>query len=308
MKIYIVIPVFNDWESLDILIPMIEMELSKMSFITLSFLIVNDCSPIAAPLTFLEKFKNVQILDLQRNLGHQKAIAIGLAYLDEHKTLDAAIVMDADGEDRAEDLPLLIQKSLKDCDKIIFAQRSKRRESFWFQFFYQIYKLLFVAFTGKYISFGNFSIIPQKALSKLVYVSEIYNHFSGGVIRSKLPYTSIPIERGKRLRGESKMNFSSLVLHGLSAVSVMLDMVAVRLLLFSGGLMSCCLLGILFVLGIKYMTDMAIPGWASSVLIGLVIILMQSFLLAMLLIFIVLTERTKKTFLPARDYKDFVKV
>jgi glycosyltransferase involved in cell wall biosynthesis len=304
-RLYILTPVFNDWESLDLLIPKIFTALQSND-LEVKILAVNDFSPQNPPADLQIKFPALEILHLKRNLGHQRAIAVGLAYLEKNETFDFLVVMDADGEDRPEDLPAMLEKALLEKDKIVFAHRSKRSEAFFFRFFYRIYKFIFYLLTGKTISFGNFSVIPFNALHTLAHVSEIYNHFPGGIIRSKIPYTSIPIERGTRLRGQSKMNFSSLVLHGLSAISVMTDIVAVRLLILSLFLIMLCGIGIIAVLIVKYATSLAIPGWASNVLIGLTIILMQSLQMALLLIFISLSERTKKMFIPAKDFQDFV--
>ncbi len=305
MKIIVLTPVFNDWESLEMLIPLI-LKNVKTQTNEVNILAVNDCSQQKVPDFFEEKFPELEILHLKRNLGHQKAIAVGLAYLEKNKQFDYLLVTDADGEDRPEDMPKLLRAAEEAEGKIVFARRSKRSETLWFKFFYRIYKLVFWLLTGKVITFGNFCVIPHTSLNALAHVSEIFNHFSGGIIRSKVPYTSIPIARGTRLRGRSKMNFSSLVLHGLSAVSVMSDIVAVRLLMLSVLLTAVCLVGIITVLAVKYGTNWAVPGWASSVLLGLTIIMMQSLQMAVLLIFIVLSERTRKTFIPAKDFENYV--
>jgi hypothetical protein len=161
--------------------------------------------------------------------------------------------MDSDGEDKPEDIIQLIEASDKELDKIIFAKRTKRHEAIWFQVFYSVYKFIFSFLTGKTIAFGNFCIIPPALLTKITFVSEIWNHFSGGVIRSKLPYKHIPIERGKRLYGKSKMNFTSLVLHGLSAISVHIDTVAVRLVIFTISLVAISIFAIFTVIVIKFL-------------------------------------------------------
>ena len=184
--------------------------------------IVDDCS--SQDLEHLVAFRGqqVQIVRLYRNLGHQRAIAIGLSYIAKEVSCEKVIVMDADGEDAPKDINALVAASEQSPDRIVFAQRTKRQESFTFRFFYGIYKFIFRQLTGKVITFGNFSLIPQRRLQNLVRVSEIWNNFPGGIIRSRIPYVAIPTERGKRLAGESKMNFVSLVLHGLSTISVLI--------------------------------------------------------------------------------------
>jgi uncharacterized membrane protein len=213
--------------------------------------------------------------------------------------------MDADGEDQPEHLALLESQG-KQSDKIVFARRTKRHEGFVFQFFYRIYKLVFRLLTGKTIAFGNFSYIPSHLTVRVAHVSEIWNHFSGGIIKSRIPYSSIPLERGRRLAGESKMNFTSLVLHGLSAVAVHADTMAVRLMLFCIGLVCLSVVSIICVSLLKFFTPFTSPGWATTVVTGFSSLIMQSFLVSLLLLFVVLMYRTQKLFIPAKDYSDYI--
>jgi polyisoprenyl-phosphate glycosyltransferase len=215
--------------------------------------------------------------------------------------------MDSDGEDRPSDLQHLYEASLQEPDKIIFAKRAKRSEGLVFRIGYLIYKSLFGLLTGKVIEFGNFSILPFRQAQKLAYVSEIWNHFPGGIIRSKLPYSSIPIERGTRLAGKSKMNFVSLVLHGLSAVSVHLDTVAVRILIGSLLMTAVAGVGAVIVMIIRILSpENASPGWATTLVTASIIIILQALLSSLFLIFTVLNYRTQKHFIPAKEYADFI--
>jgi polyisoprenyl-phosphate glycosyltransferase len=165
-----------------------------------------------------------------------------------------------------------------------------------------IYRLL----TGKKINFGNFCAIPFKKVNNLVFVSDIWNHFSGGIIRSRLAYTSIDIDRGTRYHGKSKMNFFALVIHGLSAIAVYTDVLAVRILISTFGLITISLIGIFVVTGIRFFTPFAIPGWASFVVLSFLILIFQAFLISLLLLFNVLNYRTQRHFIPALEYKNFI--
>lgn len=305
-KYIILVPQFNDWEALNLLIERINTDLASDILTHTSLLVVDDCSPLdrTEPFTAF-KGTGIQVLRLYRNLGHQRAIAIGLSYIATELSCEKVIVMDADGEDAPRDINLLFAKSAELPETIIFAQRSKRQESFLFQFFYKIYKAVFKLLTGKVITFGNFSLIPQRRLQNLVRVSEIWNNYPGGVIRSRIPYDGVPIERAKRLAGSSKMNFVSLILHGLSAISVLIDATAVRILIFSvcmSGLVLAVIGGILF---LKLIGN-ATPGWASTLSTTLLIVMMQSFLISLFLVFMVLQYRTQQHFIPAIHYRDFV--
>ncbi len=303
----IIIPVYNDWESLLLLMNGVSSCLEKeRGGRRLAFTIVNDGSTIPFDESCLPRDISVCIIELNCNLGHQKAIAIGLAHARSHSKADHIIVMDADGEDRPEDIEKLIAKADATPETIVFASRSKRHEGVLFHLFYYFYKKFFKLLIGKSISFGNFCIIPKSMLQHVVYISEIWNHFSGGIIRSKLPYISIPIERGKRLKGTPKMHFIDLVLHGLSSIAIYVDVVSIRLLLLSGMLIVLSLCGILTVVSIKLFTGLAIPGWATYALIGFIIIMMQAFMMSIILTFIILHYRTQRVIIPANDYEDFI--
>ena len=302
----IVIPQFNDWEALNLLIKKINEDLKEEILSNTSLLIVDDCSSKSQTTPFINfKGKQIKLLSLYRNLGHQKAIAIGLSYVAEHLDATKVIVMDADGEDSPGDINKLVEKSIEEPEKIIFAQRNKRTESFLFQAFYAIYKMVFKMLTGKVITFGNFSLIPQKRLQNLVRVSEIWNNYPGGIIKSRIPYSSIPTNRAKRLAGESKMNFVSLILHGLSAISVMIDTTAVRILIFSILMSAVAVAFIILILFLKIIGN-ATPGWASTLGSTLTILMLQSFLISLFLVFMVLQYRSQQHFIPAIHYRDFV--
>ena len=306
-RIEIVIPVYNDWESLLLLINRVCSCLGKEGCARhFAFTIVNDCSTIPLDESRLPREISVRIIELNRNLGHQKAIAIGLSYVRIHANPDHVIVMDADGEDRPEDIEKLIAGADATPGTIVFASRSKRHERGFFRLFYCFYKKFFRLLIGKSITFGNFCIIPRPILQHVVYISEIWNHFSGGIIRSKLPYTSIPLERGKRLKGNPKMHFIDLVLHGLSSIAIYVDVVSIRLLLLSSLFIAISLCGILLVIGIKLFTSLAIPGWATYALIGFIIIILQAFMMSILLAFLILHYRTQRMMIPAKDYEDFI--
>lgn len=302
-QIIILTPVFNDSESLNNLLLQLKNSFAEFTAANFSILVVNDGS------TENIQLKNstgwpLQILHLQRNIGHQKAIAVGLAYIKENLSCDKVLVMDCDGEDRPEDAISLIKTSFNN-DKIIFARRKSRQESNGFRFFYRLYKFVFRILTGKKIDFGNFMIMPKSLLDKSVYYSEIWNHIAGGILKAGLPYSSIETHRGKRYAGDSKMNFTSLLIHGLGAIAVFIEVIASRLLLFSLALIGISLVVILAVIGIRTFTHLAIPGWTSTVVSAMLIVLLQSFLLSLFTIFLYLSSQSQRKFIPAHHYKDY---
>jgi polyisoprenyl-phosphate glycosyltransferase len=298
-KISIVTPLFNDWDCLYKLVEDIRIVLSPTQYSNYQIVVVDDCSSLE-----LEKEKLVghpiSIIHLNKNLGHQKSIAIGLSFLNKNAEQDLVVVMDVDGEDKPEHLLTLLDEAIKGkSNEIVFARRTKRKESFFFKIFYKIYKYVFVLLTGKVINFGNYSVIPQKLLDKVAHISDIWNHYPGGVIRSRLLYKSVGLERGLRYTGKSKMNYTSLVIHGLSAVAVYIDTVSVRLLIGISALILTAILGISLVFLFQY----HFPIWALLLFFG---ILMQAFLSSLILVFTVLSYRVNFNFLPAVHFQDYI--
>lgn len=309
--IIIMIPIFNDWASANILIPLLDEALGDIHH-PLQIILVDDGSSLSAQQHFnlpqpLKHVQQINILELACNLGHQRAIAVALAYIEENIGCRSVVIMDGDGEDDPNDVPKLIQQCEQHGNqKIIFSKRTQRSESVWFQIFYAMYRLLYRFLTGSSIQMGNFSIIPHPILKRLVVVSEIWNHYTAGVLKARLPYLELNTKRNPRLQGQSKMNFTALVIHGLSAISVHGDVIGVRILIATAFLMvfSSLLTVIIFV--IKIFTDLAIPGWTSTLTSSLLIIFMQAIMISVYFVFSVLTNRNHNTFIPRRDYQHFI--
>ena len=303
-QVIILTPVYNDVESLNILLTNLANSLKDIPDITYSFLVIDDGSTEQLGLKAPEQFP-LLIIHLQRNIGHQKAIAFGLAYIRENLSCNKVLIMDSDGEDTPEDAITLLQQAEINPDKIIFARRKSRQEGTGFRFFYRLYKLVFRVLTGKSISFGNFLVMPKPILDKVVYYSEIWNHIAGGIIKTGLPYTSILTNRGKRYAGKSKMKFNDLLIHGLGAIAVFIEVIASRLLIFSLLMIGISIAAILALVGIRTFTDLAIPGWTSTVVSAMLIVLLQGFLLSLFTIFLYLSSQSQRKFIPAQHYKDY---
>ncbi|MCI0555796.1 MAG: glycosyltransferase [Anaerolineae bacterium] len=310
-SIVVLIPVFNDWEALRLLIGELDATLAENKR-EIEILLVDDGST-SNPDGFCCNERNylavrtIDILELSRNLGHQRAIAVGLAYVQQRMRCKAVVIMDADGEDNPEDVPRLIGMFDSQREtRVIFARRVKRSESAMFKLFYGLYKAIYFLLTGAKVRFGNFSVVPYDLLPKLVVVSEIWNHYAAGVMKARIPYVEIPTKRGKRLSGRSRMNFVSLVIHGLGAVSVHSDVIGVRALVAMLSFAFVSITGILVVVVLRVFTDLAIPGWASFVTLSFMVLLMQAVMMALLFVFIILNNRSSLAFIPRRDYEYFV--
>jgi polyisoprenyl-phosphate glycosyltransferase len=308
-KITILTPIYNDWDSFAQLIHDIDRwagEFGAVNIIAIDDGSTQPCPVVIDKTEELKYIHNISILHLARNLGHQKAIALGIAYINDNVACDLVIVMDADGEDKPEDIQKLLKENIQCPDQIIFARRSGRSEGMIFRAFYFLYQIFFRMLTGNRISFGNFSLIPAGLLNRIAHLPEIWNHFAAGVMRANIPWTSIPTRRGRRYGGKSSMNFVSLVIHGLSAISVYIEILTVRLMLVAMVIIAAGITSFFILLYIKYLTALAIPGWATNVAIGIVVIMFQAILLLALLAFLALNYRSTKLFIPAKDYQDYL--
>jgi hypothetical protein len=275
-------------------------------------MIVDDGSTCPADATFCtaayQSLKRVDVLKLRRNLGHQRAIAIGLAYAEASVPCRALVVMDGDGEDDPGDVPRMVRKCREEgYEKIVFAERSKRSESLAFRVFYALYKVVHLLLTGIGVRVGNFSVIPRARLESLVVVSELWSHYAAAVYKSRQPVCLVPTQRARRLQGRSRMNFVDLVAHGLGAISVYGETVGVRLLVLACLLILVAFFGATATVMVRLLTNWAIPGWATYTLGLLLVLLTMGIMLAFLFSFVILAGRQGSSFLPCRDYAYFIK-
>lgn len=282
-----------------------EQVLPRTAFSGFHVCLVDDGSTEPVP-AFSTSLK-IEIVHLNANLGHQKAIAAGLSYIHHHIPCASILIMDADGEDRADDAVRLLETAAKHPADAIIGQRLNRNEGFVFLFCYRIYKLMFRLLTGKVINFGHFMLMPRVQADRLVYTTETWNNLAAAVIKSNMNVIKLGTSKGNRIAGSSKMNFTALLLHGLSAIAVFTEAVAARLLIFSITIILVSLLVAGFILGIKLFTDLAIPGWASVILSAVLIVLLQGCLLSLFTLFLFLSSRSNRQFIPAKHYTDYVR-
>jgi polyisoprenyl-phosphate glycosyltransferase len=309
-NLIIVIPSFNDWDALEKLLQIID-EILLPKGIELSAIVVDDYStkPMPRSLTYQKyrQIRSVNVLRLRRNLGHQRAIAVGLSYIYHNLNCDLVVVMDGDGEDNPFEIERLLNVSDETGNnKIVFAKRSKRSEDSLFKLFYFFYQKLYSLLIGREISVGNFSLLPVSLLKNVVIISEIWNHYSSGIYRSRIPYLEVDVPRAKRLVGKSKMNLVSLITHGLSSIAVYGDIVGTRILLATVMLLVILLISLFVTLAVKLFTDLAIPGWTTYAIGLLVISFLQLILIGTVFSLIVLATRNSSSIIPMRDYRYYV--
>jgi len=205
-----------------------------------------------------------EVLRLARNVGHQGAIAVGLAHAAGIEGLAGCIVMDCDGEDQPASIPALLAAVTCAGVDVAVAARAKRSESLTFRAFYQVYRRIFRLLTGQVIGFGNFMVLRPVALKRLAVMHESWTHVASAVIKARLRRAEVPTDRGRRWFGRSKMNFVSLVLHGLRAVMVFKDAVLTRLCMLCALMAGFSVLSIGTAVGLK-LAGLATPGWVTTV-------------------------------------------
>ena len=232
-KIKILIPIYNDWQSVFKLLENINSEVSKLDA-EFSVVIVNDASTENRPefSTNLGNLKSIQVLNMKENRGHARCNATGLKHINEKEQFDYVIPMDGDGEDRPEELSLLIEKIKEYPDTVITAERVKRSEGFIFKFCYLAHKYLTLIFTGQTIKYGNYTCLPKSVVNEMVNESATWSSFSGSLAKIIKDKKSVPSERGTRYFGPSKMSFINLLKHSLSIIAVFKSTLLVRSILF----------------------------------------------------------------------------
>ena len=233
MKYVILIPIYNDRDSLKLLIENINYEVKDLKS-EISIIVINDASSQQIIDTYpnIENIHSIEIINMKENRGHARCIASGLKYIFEKKEFDYVIPMDGDGEDRPEEIKNFIEIAESSSGKSIVGERVKRSEGLFFQLCYQFHKFLTLAFTGKSIKFGNFTCLSKITIKKMLDEKATWNSFSGSLKKIENDLVSMPSIRGSRYFGPSKMSFFNLLKHSLSIISVFRKTVLIRSALF----------------------------------------------------------------------------
>jgi hypothetical protein len=233
MKIKILIPVYNDWQSVYKLLENINSEVSSLDH-EFSVIIVNDASTEANPglSNNLDNLSSIKIINMKENRGHARCNAVGLKHIFTNEEFDYVIPMDGDGEDRPEEIKKLLDNLNYHPDKPIVGERIRRSEGIFFKFCYFIHKLITFTFTGQSIKYGNYTCLPKTIVEKMINEKATWSSFSGSLAKVAKDRASIPSERGTRYFGPSKMSFKNLLIHSLSIISVFKINVLIRSLLF----------------------------------------------------------------------------
>ena len=309
-QVVVLTAVYNDWQSFKNLLSSLDVELDGKAF-QARVVVVDDGSPtFADEIDLSDKVLNnivaVEAVTMTRNLGNQRAVAIGIAYVAKYMSCDYLVIMDSDMEDLPEYVPVLLEEAVKSGNQIIFAERTRRPDGVLFKAFYYIYKILYKLSTGLSMSMGNFSVMPGRLVRRVAGISEIWNHFPAGIMRAKIPFRSVPSQRGRRVYGSSKMNLVSLVIHGLSGLAAHADVVVVRAVI---GIVVIGLFIVAIISGVvlqQLFTDVFILGWTSQIVTILGGALFQILATAVVIVFLVLVGRHQKLIIPYYDFESFI--
>jgi polyisoprenyl-phosphate glycosyltransferase len=309
LKIAVCAPVFNDWTSaLDLVAKLDDLFAARGWRGTV--LLVDDASTAQVPNRLpnaTRSLQSVEILRLRRNLGHQRAIAVGLCAIREREDCDAVVVMDADGEDPPDGIGALVERFEHwQRERVIFARRRRRTEGVLFRMLYALYKLLHSLFVGWKIEVGNFSILPYRQLDRVVGASEIWNHYAAAVYKLKLPRDLVPVDRGHRIAGQSQMRLEGLIVHGLSAMSVVAETVGVRLLIGVTALAAVSLLGLAASFVCRGIWGFSALNWLSVLCSMLLLVSLPAGVTLLVFVLQTLRGRDVATFLPLRDYQHLI--
>lgn len=301
--IVIVMPVYEDLEASGRLFQELGQQFGDRVFV-----VAVDDGSVRQPLS-VESLSNAGIagavLKLRRNVGHQRAIAIGLSYAAEHLVPgQQVVVMDSDGEDLPSTIPALLAQLDNPAVDVVVAQRKSRVETFRFKAFYQVYKRFFSVMTGRPISFGNFMALKPAAVKRLVSMQELPIHVAAAVLASKLRTGVCPLDRGPRYAGQSKMNFVGLALHGFKALMVFAEDVLVRVGIASALIATFAVVGSVAAVVLKLM-GYSTPGWFSLVLGIFVLLFLQTAALALMTLMLTGVMRSGSV-VTAVAHRDFI--
>jgi hypothetical protein len=311
-RVVVVTPVLDDWTSFQTLVSEID-KVGRGANLLFTIFAIDDGStqpPLALPpFPPGSSVSDVQIVRLVRNLGHQRAIAVGLVEAFRHSqnaSFEAVVVMDSDGEDPPADIPSLVRALADAPNGVAVAARQKRHDPLPIRIGYAIYKGMYGILCNRVLDFGNFCAISPGALDQLVYTPDIWNHLAASISKLRCKVVRVPHNRGRRYDGTSKMTVQSLVLHGMSALSVYTEVILVRVMFATLALAAVAGLAILVIVGLYFFTDWPIRGW-TSILAGVMLAILIQVLGASLgASFLLLSNRSIIGRIPVHELPIFV--
>ena len=216
----ILIPAFNDWQSLNKLLKELNNAYKKISG-HIDIVIINDGSTQKTIISTkgLKKINKINVINLKKNLGSQIAIGLGLYKIYQRKIKGNILIIDSDGEDNPKKIPELLEVLNQNEQKIIVVSRKKRRENFFLRSLNALRLLFTFIFTGKYLNFGNFSCFKSDFLESIV-KSKSLNLAYCATISNNFEIKKQPLEKKSRYFGKSKVSFGFLIKYSLRIISI----------------------------------------------------------------------------------------
>jgi len=304
----VVIPCFNDWASLTQVLAEIDQTFAASH--PTRIIIVDDGSNTLVPTGITtadyDHLERVDVVTLGANMGHQRALCVGLTVALEDAEVEHFALMDSDGEDRPQDLTRL-SDALTDQVGAVVAQRGKRSEGSTFRFFNVVFRWLFRLFTGEKLDFGNFAILDRSTATRLAYMTDTWNNVPTSLMRSKAVVSRIPTDRGSRYEGRSKLGFVGLVNHGLGAIATFADVVFARLIVVASLAFGGTVLVGVVALVVRISTGSPLPGWFALGTTALAIASLLVLIFLTLLTFVMLAQRRQTSLPPIVTARDFIR-
>ena len=305
----VVVPCFNDWGSLRQVLAEIDRTFAAQH--PTRIIIIDDGSTEPLPYyiedTDFEHLNHLQVVTLGTNLGHQRALCVGLTVALEDSATQRIALMDSDGEDRPQDLIRLSSALVLPVGAVV-AQRGKRSEGATFRLFNTIFRWLFRVFTGQKLDFGNFVILDRPTATRLVFMTDTWNNVPTSLLRSKAIVARLPTDRGSRVEGRSKLGFVGLVNHGLGAIATFADVVFARLIVLASLAFGGTILVGMVALAVRVSTGSPLPGWFALGTTALAIASLLVLVFLTLLTFVMLAQRRLTSLPPTATARDFVQV
>lgn len=270
-KLNIFTPIFYDVPSFLILREKIKNCVNE-SLYEINFYAIDDSSNADQDINALEDYKDTHVITPPFNLGHQRALVFAIRKkCQDFESNEIIVTLDSDGEDTPEDLPRLLGK-LNEEGGFVLARRTKRQESPLFKILYFNFKILFYLLTGTVIKSGNYMVYRAKN------IREVINHpyfnlcYSSVFLALRIRTNYVPCERGTRYVGNSKMNTTNLIAHGIRMLMPFVERIATRFLILFSGLFVSTLGASIIATGLYLFTNIHVPKSLMISLLGALII------------------------------------
>jgi glycosyltransferase involved in cell wall biosynthesis len=272
-RLAIVMPCLNDAASITVLIPKI---IESLDEARIDYrIVISDDGSKETEIDYIRKFidvnPKVELLICGYKSGHQNAILRGLTHVESIPNYSPdVVIMDSDGEDNPGHILVLLEELKKTSDVAVLARRGTRYSGLQFITLYKLFNWPFRLLTGRKLETGNFMAIKASWVSTLINLPSASNHISATVLRFSPAYKLITLDRGKRYVGKSRMNVSSLSLHGYGALATFADVALSRLVIGIAATGSMLMATAIILILLKTFADVHfLPGWTSNAVIQL---------------------------------------